>query len=65
MLDKINMYKSQRNELTVLPFNRNIWSEKGKLNQPLPDKYFGMQRPNKHPKIIPKELTQIGASSTG
>ena len=32
MLDKINMYKSQRNELTVLPFNRNIWSEKGKLN---------------------------------
>ena len=32
MLDKINMYKNQRNELTVTPFNRNIWSEKGKLN---------------------------------
>jgi hypothetical protein len=32
MLDKINMYKSQMNEMTVLPFNKNIWSEKGKLN---------------------------------
>lgn len=32
MLDKINMYKNQRNELTVAPFNKNIWSEKGKLN---------------------------------
>lgn len=32
MLDKINMYKNQRNELTVAPFNKNVWSEKGKLN---------------------------------
>ena len=32
MLDKINMYKNQLNELTVAPFNKNIWSEKGKLN---------------------------------
>ena len=24
MLDKINMYKSQMNEMTVLPFNKNM-----------------------------------------
>lgn len=30
MLDKINMYKNQLNEMTVMPFNKNIWSEKGK-----------------------------------
>ena len=32
MLDKINMYKNQMNELTVAPFNKDVWSEKGKLN---------------------------------
>lgn len=32
MLDKINMYKSQMNELTVKPFNKDIWSEKGKMD---------------------------------
>lgn len=30
MLDKINMYKNQLNEMTVLPFNKDLWSEKGK-----------------------------------
>lgn len=32
MLDKINMYKSQIGEMRVLPFNKDIWSEKGKMN---------------------------------
>jgi hypothetical protein len=30
MLDKINMYKNQLNDMTVNPFNKNTWSEKGK-----------------------------------
>jgi hypothetical protein len=32
MLDKVNMYKNQMNEMTVNPFNKNLWSEKGKGN---------------------------------
>tara|TARA_B100000676_G_scaffold50638_1_gene49708 strand:- start:18 stop:869 length:852 start_codon:yes stop_codon:yes gene_type:complete len=32
MLDKINMYKSQLNEMRVMPFNKDLWSEKGKRN---------------------------------
>ena len=32
MLDKVNMYKSQLNEMRVMPFNKNLWSEKGKMN---------------------------------
>ena len=32
MLDKINMYKNQKNEMTVNPFNKNLWSEQGKRN---------------------------------
>ncbi len=32
MLDKINMYKSQLGEMRVLPFNKDLWSEKGKMN---------------------------------
>ena len=32
MLDKINMYKSQIGEMRVLPFNKDLWSEKGKMN---------------------------------
>ncbi len=30
MLDKVRMYKNQSKEMTVLPFNQNVWSEKGK-----------------------------------
>ena len=30
MLDKINMYKNQLNEIKVMPFNKNLWSEKDK-----------------------------------
>jgi len=32
MLDKVRMYKNQSKEMTVLPFNKNVWSEKGKID---------------------------------
>ena len=32
ILDKVNMYKSQLNEMRVMPFNKDVWSEKGKMN---------------------------------
>ena len=30
--DKIRMYRNQRNEMTVKPFNSDLWSEKGKAD---------------------------------
>ena len=32
LLEKIRMYRNQRNEMTVKPFNKDTWSEKGKAD---------------------------------
>ena len=32
LLDKVRMYRNQKNEMTVKPFNKDTWSEKGKAD---------------------------------